>query len=106
MPCEPPRSFLSKRDPLVTLRDMLDIARDGVQIASGHARAELDENIMLRYALIHCLVLVGEAATRVSPSERTRLSGIPWAPIIAMRNHLIHGYETVILDRVWSTVER
>jgi len=31
---------------------------------------------------------------------------IPWGEIAGMRNRLIHGYFTVNLEIVWSTVER
>ncbi len=48
--------------------------------------------------------IIGEAATRISPTLQTAHSDIPWAAITGMRNRLVHAYFTVDLDRVWETV--
>ena len=50
------------------------------------------------------LEIIGEAATRVSDEERSRLPGIPWAQITGKRNRFIHGYDFVELDILWQTV--
>jgi DNA-binding LytR/AlgR family response regulator len=42
--------------------------------------------------------VIGEAAGRVSPETRQRISSIPWPLVVGIRNRLIHGYDTVDLD--------
>jgi len=55
-------------------------------------------------AVIRNLEIIGEAANKLSPELRSSQPDIPWVDIIGMRNRLIHGYLTVNLDIVWSTV--
>jgi len=83
---------------------MLDYSKEAGALASGSSRQELEENRLLNLALTRLLEIVGEAATRVSDEERSRLPGIPWAQITGMRNRLIHGYDFVELDILWQTV--
>lgn len=56
------------------------------------------------WAVLRCVEIVGEAASRIPIAIRRRHSKIPWAQIVAMRNRLIHGYDIVDYDIVWSTV--
>jgi hypothetical protein len=37
-------------------------------------------------------------------AEQTRIAGIPWASIVALRNRLTHGYDDVDHDIVWQIV--
>lgn len=95
---------MSKRDPLVRVRHMRDHAQKAVQMAAGRTRAELDRNEMLRFAPIHLVELVGEAASHVPKEVRSDYPHIPWADIIAMRHRLIHGYDTVDCEILWQAI--
>jgi uncharacterized protein with HEPN domain len=83
---------------------MLDHAAEAVELARGRKRAELDTDRLLRYALIHLVELVGEAAARVNPEAREMYSSVPLREAAAMRNRLIHGYDVVDLDILWATI--
>jgi uncharacterized protein with HEPN domain len=72
---------------------------------------ELDEAVFLddvktQSAVLHQLLVLGEAVKRLSPEFRGRYLGIPWALIAGMRDNLIYEYDTVDLDEVWSTAKR
>jgi uncharacterized protein with HEPN domain len=67
-------------------------------------RADLDIDRALGLAIIRCLEILGEAASRISVAIRKRYPTIPWPQIIGMRNRLVHGYDIVDYDVVWSTV--
>jgi uncharacterized protein with HEPN domain len=60
---------------------------------------------MLARALVKCIEIVGEAASKVTPETKNELSTMPWADIVGMRNRLIHTYYDVDLEVVWATVE-
>ncbi|HUR68762.1 MAG TPA: HepT-like ribonuclease domain-containing protein [Candidatus Thermoplasmatota archaeon] len=63
-------------------------------------------DLQLRSAIIHQLMIVGEAAKRVSSEYSRKHPQIPWRAIAGMRDRLIHAYDAVDLDEVWLAVER
>jgi len=88
----------------VRLRHMLDATREARGFVLDRTRADLDRDRMLFRALVNCIEIVGEAASRVSDETRSRLPAIPWPQITGMRNRLIHAYFDISADVVWSTV--
>ncbi|MGH7149249.1 MAG: HepT-like ribonuclease domain-containing protein [Planctomycetota bacterium] len=95
---------MAGRDPAVALRQMLDHAREALDLARGRTRSELDSDRMLNLSLVRLLEILGEAAARVPPEERTKHPGIPWMQIAALRNRLIHAYDEVDFDVLWQIV--
>ena len=68
----------------------------------------LDKEAFLRdrktqSAVLHQLLLVGEAAKRLSENYRAAHPEIPWKRVAGMRDVLIHQYDDV--DEVWKTVK-
>jgi uncharacterized protein with HEPN domain len=95
---------MSDHDDRLPMHQMLDHARDGVEIIAGRPRTEIHTNRLLQLALAHVILIVGEAATRVSPAGRARHPDIPWAKAIAARNFIAHGYDRIDYDVVWDTI--
>lgn len=96
---------MSRHNDKVYIRHMIDHARAALELSSGKNRSSLDTESMFRYALLHLVAVLGEAASRVSGAARSKYSEIPWRDIVSMRNMLIHGYDVVDLDILWKTVE-
>jgi len=90
------------RDDNATLRQMLSHAREAVGLVANKHRADLDHERVLALALIQLLQIVGEAAGRVSPDYCNAHPEIPWPEIVSLRNRLIHGYDVIDFDIVWS----
>lgn len=86
------------------LEHMLRAAQDAVTIAASRRREELDSDILLQHALVHCVQLIGEAAARVEDARRARVPSLPWARIVGMRHILVHDYFNVDHDAVWRVV--
>lgn len=84
---------------------MIDAAREALGYAAGANRASLDVNPLLVRALVKCVEVVGEAASKVTPQTRAELPDVPWVDIVTMRNRLIHTYFDIDLDIVWNTIE-
>lgn len=59
---------------------------------------------MLLLSLIKCIEIIGEAASRISPSTRSELPRIQWQDITDMRNRLVHAYFDINPNIVWQTV--
>ena len=89
---------------LIRLRHMLDAAREAVAFSAGRGPDDFRRDRVLTLALVKCIEIIGEAASRVSAETRAAHGGIPWSEAVAMRNRLVHGYFDVDLDRVWDTV--
>lgn len=88
----------------VTLRQMLDHAREAHALVSG-----LDQQAFLadriRYlAATRLISIVGEAATRISSERREQLPQIPWRQIIGFRNVLIHLYHRIEDAVLWQVL--
>lgn len=86
-----------------TLLDILKAARLAVEF-----REEMDKRAFLddpktQSAILHQLLVLGEAAKRLSQEFREQHQKIPWKKITGMRDKLIHEYDNVDLDEVWKT---
>lgn len=86
------------------LKHMRDAASAALSFAQGRMRSDLDVDTMLTFALTRAIEIIGEAAARLPATLRDAHPEIPWAPIIGMRNRLVHGYYDVDLDVLWATV--
>jgi uncharacterized protein with HEPN domain len=51
------------------------------------------------------LMVIEEAARRVSDTTRQEQVDISWAEINGMRNRLVHEYDAVDFDIVWDVVQ-
>jgi uncharacterized protein with HEPN domain len=91
-----------KKDNLVYIRHMLDIARSAVAKVEGIDRSTFEQDENLRLAVVHLIQTVGEAAARVSGEFRTAHADIPWQIIVGMRHRIIHDYIDVNYDLVWG----
>ena len=95
---------MSRHDDSVSLRQMLDHAREALVMVQPHTRADLDSDRLLTLALLQLAQIVGEAANRVSKAERERHVDIPWGQIIGLRNRLVHGYDSINFDILWQVL--
>lgn len=95
---------MSRRDPQVRLKHMLDYAREAVDMAKGNTAIDLDEDRKLALALTHLVELIGEAASQVPPEVQQKYHSIPWPKVVGMRNRLIQGYDFVDYAILWDTI--
>ena len=68
--------------------------------------ADPDIDRKMNLALVRTLEVVGEAASRMLTDERPQYSQIPWSQIVALRNRLIHGYDSVDFDILWQILNQ
>lgn len=89
----------------ISMRQMLDHAREAVQLAADRTRSNLDTDRVFNLAMTRLLEIVGEAAARVSQPCRDQHPQIAWPEIVGLRNRLIHGYDQVDCDILWLIVQ-
>lgn len=49
-------------------------------------------------------MIVGEAASRLTPEQKRLIPEIPWAAIIGVRHRIVHDYLGMDLELVWLVV--
>ena len=89
----------------IRLQHMLDYATEALNMIKGRNREDLDNDRQLNLSLVRLLEIVGEAASRTSESTRDLHSELPWIQIIGLRNRLIHGYDEVDFDILWTILQ-
>ena len=88
---------------------LLDVARAAqliLEFKQGLDKATFLGDFKTQSAILHQLMIMGEAVKRLSAEFRADHPEIPWALIAGMRDKLIHGYDIVDLDRVWKTAQK
>ena len=87
------------------LLDMLQSAELIVTYTTQCSKADFVGNVQLQDAVIRRLLIIAEAARRVSETTRQTLSDVSWQEINGMRNRLVHEYDDVNLNIVWDVVQ-
>ncbi len=83
--------------------DMLDAAQRAVKFVGGKTHESLDEDhMLLGFALVRAIEVVGEAANQVDKETRESIPTIRWREMIGMRNRIVHHYVSVDYDIVWT----
>lgn len=77
---------------------------DALRISDGLSIASLAADQTATLAVLKCIEIIGEAASRVSPECQDENPLLPWAAMTAMRNHLVHVYFDVDMQVVWDTL--
>jgi uncharacterized protein with HEPN domain len=86
---------------------MFQAASDARSFVEGMNKTDFLNDKRTQQAVIMCLVIIGEAATKTMdryPEFVGRHAEIPWRNIRGMRNRITHGYFEINLDVVWDTV--
>jgi uncharacterized protein with HEPN domain len=94
------------RDPLLYLDDIYEAMEMIGDYTEGMAREEFLRNRLVQDAVIRRIEIIGEAAARLPEGIKNQYSEIPWQDIVGMRNHIVHAYFGLLLDRVWNVVQQ
>ena len=82
--------------------------REAAQKAMNHSadrsRKDLDEDELLRFALVKLVEIVGEAAKGTSEEFRQEHPSVKWSAAGRMRDRLVHHYFDIDLDVLWQTI--
>lgn len=89
-------------DALLDILERIELVKE-----NGPKRVEeLLEDAVREAATLHWLLVIGEAASRVSSELKEQHPEVPWREIVDFRNLVAHGYDQVRLEEVWRVVER
>lgn len=87
------------------LDDIRDAARLAMQFLNGRQREDLFSDEILAAALTQKIIVIGEAASAVTPATKRRLRDVPWPLMIGMRNVVVHAYWEIDRGELWRTVK-
>ena len=85
-----------------TAFDILRAARLVREFSAGLTRLQFDADLKTQSAVLHQIIILGEAVKRLSTEFRESHLSVPWDKIAAMRDRCVHGYDSVDLDIVWN----
>jgi len=88
-----------------TLVDVASAARLAIAFGQGFDKKAFLDDPKTQSAVLHQLLVLGEAVKRLSEEFRAHHPEIPWRLIAGMRDLLIHAYDVVDLDEVWKALE-
>jgi uncharacterized protein with HEPN domain len=83
---------------------MREAAEKAIAYTAGRDRSILDSDEMRMLAVVRLVEIIGEAARAVSEPTRTQFPKILWRQIVGTRDRLIHAYQEVDLDILWTIV--
>ncbi len=86
------------------LLNIATAARFILAFTTDQDRVSFLQDAKTQSAVLHQLMVLGEAVKRLSPEFRARYPDRPWSQMAGMRDRLIHKYEEVDLELVWRTV--
>jgi len=92
------------RESSYRIADILREARKVVRYTEGMDRAGFEADERTVDAVLRCIGVIGEAASRLPDGALDEYPTVPWKNIKAMRNVVIHAYFGVSIDVVWQTV--
>jgi len=86
------------------LEDILN-AIEAIEFYSVSSYDEFLADSKTQDAIQYNLIIIGEAANRVSEKFQEQHPEIPWSSIIGTRNIIVHGYDQVRLQIVWEILQ-
>ncbi len=90
---------------LHSLLDMIQSAEIVTTYISDLSESEFASNEEKQDAVIRRLLVIGEAANRVSEEGQAEIPELEWPKIRGMRNRLAHEYDNISLKVVWQIAQ-
>ena len=87
---------------------LLDILRSAEAIQNyieGYSREDFLKDPKTQDAVLRRLLVIGEAAARLTSETEARFEEIPFRKMAGLRNRVVHDYGQIDLEIVWDTVE-
>ncbi|MEL4895456.1 HepT-like ribonuclease domain-containing protein [Crocosphaera sp. Alani8] len=92
------------RDDRERLQDILDTIKQIEKYAEpGKDRFMKDE--LIQTWVVHHLIIIGEASSRVSQETKEKYPDLPWVGTIDVRNIITHEYFRIALNIIWMIVK-
>lgn len=95
---------MSERVWTYRIRHMLQAIEEIQTYTTGMDEEGFYGNQQVQRAVERCFEIIGEAATRLPPPILKQYPDIPWSKIKGMRHFVIHEYDRVLENVLWTTI--
>ena len=85
------------------LKDILSAIK---QIDKHKNYQHFSENELVKIWIIHHLLIIGEACSKVSELLKNEYPDVPWTGPIDVRNMIAHEYFRIDFNIIWNIVDR
>jgi uncharacterized protein with HEPN domain len=92
------------RSDIERLKDIAE-AVAAVEKYATRGRSAFEKDELIQTWVLHHLLILGEAAAKISDEFKEKHTEIPWSKVVGMRNILVHNYFGIDFDVVWGVVE-
>lgn len=87
------------------LEDIVEYSKNVLKIIEGVDIEEFSNNILIYFAAMKNIEIVGEAAYMLTKEFKANHTQIPWKQVEGMRHVLVHGYSQVLPKILWTTAK-
>ncbi len=87
------------------LEDIVEYSNNVLKIIEGVEFEEFANNILVYFATMKNIEIVGEAAYMLTKEFKAKYTEIPWKQVEGMRHVLVHGYSQVLPKILWATAK-
>jgi len=87
------------------LEDIVEYSSNVLKIIDGIDFEEFSSNILIYFATMKNVEIVGEAAYMLTKEFKASHPEIPWKQVEGMRHVLVHGYSQVLPRILWATAK-
>lgn len=86
------------------LQDIIEAISAIEKFLHNIEKGEFLASDLLQSAVIHKLMIIGEASARISDELKLQYSQTPWKKIVGLRNITAHAYFSIDWEAIWQTV--
>ena len=84
--------------------DILLAAQDIQRFTAGFTPEQFFGDDLVQSAVIQRIIVLGEAAKRLTAEFRSQPPAVEWRKVAGMRDRCVHGYDNINLQIVWEVV--
>lgn len=96
---------MSKRDPEIFFEDINEAIERITDYIGDYSLDDFQNDRKTIDAVVRNMEIIGEAASNIPESIRSKHPGIPWKKIVGVRNIVIHKYFGVDTDTLWVIIK-
>lgn len=93
------------RDIGLIFDDILDMIRMLESSLAGKTSADLDSDIILKFAVQRAIEIISEASKHIPAELAAAAPDIPWKSIRGMGNILRHEYHRIADEVIWDVIQ-